>query len=375
MHGMAVKSKSGLHGICRRALLVVSLLVMLLFSSCFVYVFSSSVSPFVSGSSNRVVSSESELRAAVNDSAGPIVIAFNGDIQLSGELKIPADKDVTLTSNNDDNTGFFKLVGANGESTIFVDGTLRLAGIIITHANGDSGSGVTVNSDGTFIMSGGEISGNSAFRGDGGGVFNDGIFEMSGGMISYNTANVFGGGVFNRRTFEMSGGYITNNEATLGGGLYVQLGTFSMSGGEISYNKANRDGGGIHNQESNVNLFGGVISHNTAEGKGGGLCVSYFMDLEKVFVSDGVVFENNSADIAYNRDSAHDDLYNSHIDSNVVWTSPFKQGYNNYDISYTYGTPYDNTNGSYTLFIAAIGVAVVCIILGLAVYLKKKANK
>jgi hypothetical protein len=55
------------------------------------------------------------------------------------------------------------------------------------------------------------------------------------------------------------------------------------------------------------------------------------------YVSDGVVFSNNKAGWAYDRDAKHDEIYNSHIGNNVIWTYPFTQGYNNYDIKYTEG--------------------------------------
>jgi hypothetical protein len=83
-------------------------------------------------------------------------------------------------------------------------------------------------------------------------------------------------------------------------------------------------------------VFGGVISNNTAV-TGGGIGVAVVENLRGIFVSDGVTFSNNRATVAYNRASTHDSLYNSHIGSSVIWTSPFTQGYNNYDISYTSG--------------------------------------
>ena len=214
---------------------------------------------------------------------------------------------------------------------------------------------------GLFVMFGGEICGNNATGGAGsGGVYNVGTFKMSDGKISGNTAYV-GGGVLNAGSFSMSGGEISGNTAaTRGGGVWNKV-DFAMSGGEISGNTATDSGGGVYNEysmflfgdiiyyNSKVTLTGGKLSSNTANW-GGGIGLSYTSGvegLEQIFVSDGVVFENNCASVAYNRNSTHDALYNSQIGRRVTWTSPFTQGYNNYDIYYTMGTPIDGTdNGS-----------------------------
>jgi uncharacterized repeat protein (TIGR02543 family) len=78
------------------------------------------------------------------------------------------------------------------------------------------------------------------------------------------------------------------------------------------------------------------LSGNTASDSGGGVWVS-IANLGRLFVSDGVTFSSNRASAAYNRDSSHDTIYSAYIGNNVIWTSPYTQGYNNYDISYTYG--------------------------------------
>jgi len=358
-----------------RVLSFISLLfmVMLVFS-CFVSVFHS-VSPFALGAYS-IISNESGLRNAVDNVpfGGATVITIVCDIVLTEEFRVSYGKDVTLVSNGD--VECFKLIGVDGKSTIVVEnGVLRLDGVIITHADGASGNGVTVHPDGMLIMSAGEISGNSASRGNGGGVFNDGTFVLSGGVISGNTAYSLGGGVFNRGSFRMNGGVITGNVASFGGGMHTQLGSFSMFDGEISGNTANWDGGGMYNQESDFVLVGGVISGNIASKNGGGLCVSYFSDLEKVFIEDGVVFENNWASAAYTRDSAHNELYNSRIGRNVVWTAPFKQGYNNYDISYTWGTLYNSKNNQYALFAVAALIVVLCIVVVTSAFHRKKSKK
>jgi hypothetical protein len=253
------------------------------------------------------------------------------------------------------------------------------------------GAGGGVFNAGTFTMLGGEISGNIA--GGGGGVCNYGVFMMSGGVISGNVATEWGGGVRNFDNsyiiFTMSGGVISNNEATKGGGVYhCVYGTFSLSGdgvisnniadvgggvcidgkfnmlgGEISGNTARYRGGGLYNGKGVFMLMGGKVSDNTAtsdggglynenglfwliagqisgntatSGNGGGVWIA-ITNFHKLFVSNGVVFENNHASAAYNRAVAHKSLYQRQIGDKVTWTAPFTQGYNNYDISYTRG--------------------------------------
>jgi len=440
-----VKSKFNLYGIpSRKILLSVSLVfsIILIFSCIF----------FVFNNTSRVVSkiSENELREAVNSATEPVVIALGGDIKLTGSLLIPAGKNITLTSSS--KNGFYKLIGANGESTIIVEknGMLCLDGITVTHNSDETGCGVEVYFGGTLIMAEGVICNNTVgvrtmpdgntHKESGGGVLNSGKFEMRGGVIANNTAPGGGGGVLNNGGFSMSGGEISGNTAYYtGGGVYNNGYGFSMSGGEISGNTANRGGGvynfngkfsvnggtiygnnaeiggGVDSQHGsfimsggviygniagdkgggayvnsilgNFTMYGGEISNNTAHigggvcfdgdftmidgvisgnnaNAGGGLYVGngnfrlsggliscnmailgggVWVDIEhlnRLFVSDGVVFSNNAASAAYNRDPVHDVVYNSHIDSKVTWTKLFHQGYNNYDISYTVGSSY-----------------------------------
>ncbi|MDR0471575.1 MAG: hypothetical protein LBH79_07640 [Nitrososphaerota archaeon] len=447
---------------------VAVLFVIVLVLAPFIAEFSG-ISPFVSGASDKVISNEVELRNAVKNAVGSSVIVLEKDITLTEPLVIPTNKDITLTS-NDYNDKFFKLIGANNQTTITVNdgGALTLAGIIVTHNTGSPGRGVTVNQGGKLTMSKGIIAGNTIpydrnFRGDkdredGGGVYNCGSFSMSGGVIANNTAahgggvhvshwgsfrlsggyiinnkahytgagveveyfscmnssgsfsvsgsfsmaggvianntaQVYGGGVSNwaifdmtggliadnsgnnqgggvcvyHGSFSMSGGVITNNVARDGGGVYQFFGSdFSMSGGVISNNTA-IDGGGVYidseftmsdgeisgNTATNgggvcigngiFKLTGGKILDNTAKRNGGGICVLYG-DLDTLFVFNGAIFSNNYASTAYNRNPIHDKIYHSQIDNTVTWTTPFTQGYNNYDISYTNGTQIPTTN-------------------------------
>jgi hypothetical protein len=237
-----------------------------------------------------------------------------------------------------------------------------------------SGGGVS-NIGGGFSMSGGEIFGNSATSG-GGVCITGGNFSLTGGLISNNTAAIGGGvyiDVFAGSVAVMTGGEISYNSAGSGGGVYIanknfdfvmingtissnvatndygggvyNNGNFDMRYGVISNNKATSDGGGIYNTGT-FNTSGGVISNNNAGVNGGGIGVPELSYLDNVYISDGVTFSGNIASISYNRDSVHNELYNSHIGSSVTWTTPFTQGYNNYDISYTSNSPVNSPKPS-----------------------------
>jgi hypothetical protein len=278
--------------------IVISVLFMItsVSSSCCVSVFTG-VSPFVVGVSDKVVSNETELVAAVNGAVGFTIIALNNDIVLTDELVIPANKNITLTSTGDSK---FKLFGANGtvsyEDTIVVGnkGMLRLENIIVTHKSGVIGSGVRVNDGGTCILSSGEISGNRRIYRHGG-VYNEGAFIMTGGLISNND-----GGVFNCGILEMSGGVISNNQALLRGGGVWSIGRFIMTGGLISNNTAQNTGGGVLVSVAVGDFFGnafvmsgGEISSNVAlseTGFGGGVDVQ-----SGSFIMSGGVISNNKA--------------------------------------------------------------------------------
>jgi hypothetical protein len=169
---------------------------------------------------------------------------------------------------------------------------MLLAGVVITHAKGDSGRGVYIENKGTFILNGGEISGNRVNDFDGGGgVYNQGIFKLLSGKISDNTAFFDGGndiskggGVYNTGNFAMSDGVISDNVARFGGGVYnSEGGSFVMLDGEITRNTA-LCGGGVQyftgSVKGAVTLSGGKIFGNTAIN-------GYEHDLGVLCVDDG----------------------------------------------------------------------------------------
>jgi predicted outer membrane repeat protein len=313
----------------RAALLFLLLSLCLLLSVTF-----ADYSFFVSGEPDTVVSNETELRNAINNAqAGKsVVIALDQDITLTeSTLTIPANKDITLTSNKESELyrligtsydEFGIIVGGSSVSTITVEsnGVLKLDGISVTHTDTRMGYVITVNENGklimytglisskiggvynvgTFLMQGGEISNNSALNG--GGVRNRGIFRMSGGELSGNSAGNDGGGVYNEDTFEMSGGEISGNSGATGGGVYnwggavvgydQHRGSFTLSGGLISSNTAWR-GGGVGNHGIFV-MSGGKISNNTATVNGGGITNGQIIAKANFEMSGGEILGNNA---------------------------------------------------------------------------------
>jgi len=226
-------------------------------------------------------------------------------------------------------------------------GPFVMSGGVISNNIADIVSGgIDNNIGGDFTMSGGAVSNNTATYW-GGGISNYYKFLLFDGVISNNIARQ-GGGTYSSGIFDMIDGVISNNNAEFGGGIYLvpvadsSTPSFTMTGGVISDNTA-VDGGGIciAMDESPfiaqiVELFSGTISNNTVSNDGGGVWVAY-ANLDKLFVFDGMVFSNNRASAVYNRNPLDDALYHNQIGLNVVWTTPFTQGYNNYDLSYTNG--------------------------------------
>jgi len=287
----------------RKELLIIFSLFIMLLISPFVF---DGVSLFASGAPTIPVNDETSLRNAVSTATEPTIIALTADIQLVGSpLTIPAGSHITLT--NADDTGPWKLFGANNQNTITVNGELVLDGLNITHTG--NGRGITVNSEGIFTMISGIISGNTLPYANGGGVYNAGVFDMQGGMIINNTItgnSLSGGGVYNIGDFVVSGAncVIANNTAAVyssGGGVY-NAHNFVVSGANcvIANNTATSGGGGVYNVGSFV-VSGAncVIANNTAGlyGYGGGVYNDYIVTgpYVRFTMSNDCVIANNTA--------------------------------------------------------------------------------
>jgi pilin isopeptide linkage protein len=128
-----------------------------------------------------------------------------------------------------------------------------------------------------------------------------------------------------------------------------------MAGGTVSNNAADENGGGVYIlNKGNFIMTSGELSGNTARADGGGVWVSY-SNLPSLDVGADAIFSNNRASRAFNRNLIDDAIYFAHIHA-THWTSPFTQGYNNFDIAYTNGTPfYFSTNVSLTASKSATG--------------------
>ena len=257
----------------------------------------------------------------------------------------------TLVMNNNAAITGNQVSGAGAGVLIRNGGTFCMNGGEITNNTaGTEGGGVNNGTGGIFLMAGGIISGNScpligASRG--GGVFNSGIFTMEGGEIFGNYAIISGGGVFNAAYFTMEGGKLCGNSSGgNGGGIYNAGSERSLfiAGGEISGNFAAGSGGGIymHPVEGTAPLITvtgkSLIADNMAGHDGGGIWISFGQPC-RLEIGPDTVFSGNKASRAFNRSPADDGACSDHIAA-VRWTSPFPQGYNNYDISYTNGTPF-----------------------------------
>ena len=255
-----------------------------------------------------------------------------------------------------------------------------ISGEISNHAQSHLSRGVETTNGAVFIMEGGRITGNTATRGGGVLVGASSSFTMEGGEISGNTATVYGGGVYHRpssiegpATFIINGGRIFNNSAPNGGAIasvspaggqkHIQI-----NGGEISGNNATNNGGGVYilgpSGNNNITIRGGTISGNTAGNNGGGIYVTgtttiantitiergtisgnvatngggiFTHNYASLFVEAPVIFSNNRAATASQfRNPADNDIYLSNIHPHVAWTTPFVQGFNNFDINHDY---------------------------------------
>jgi hypothetical protein len=240
---------------------------------------------------------------------------------------------------------------------VYATGTFNMSGGTISDnvALGQFGGGGVYSGGSLFNMIGGTISGNIAPNGFGGGVYvpmtliidAEGYphypltFNMRGGKISGNEAKIRGGGVYNAGTFHLDGGTISDNTSDKGGGIcndygsaYDQPSGLFVEGGTISGNEAKTDGGGIFTTGYKVcSISGAAITGNKAGQSGGGILWLDQPMLKNLHVASDVIFSDNSAHTPYDRKPEDDGVYMANIKC-TTWTSPFRQGYNNYDISY-----------------------------------------
>jgi len=101
-------------------LILAFLLTVMLVSSVFTCIFMNNSNG--ASLTNAVhVKNETELKNAINNaSSKTVTVTLDNDITLTEPLTILANKDITLTSNKV--SGYYRLNGAEGMSTIAVEG-------------------------------------------------------------------------------------------------------------------------------------------------------------------------------------------------------------------------------------------------------------
>ena len=266
-------------------------------------------------SEGQVVNSWDALRTAINAApAGvPTLILLDRNLQASGTITIPANRQIILASNNNTNRRVITQTSGrhftvNGSLMLRQGITLRAGGVDVraggqltmtsgsivengNHATGGAvslvGSGTAASTRATFSMTGGTIRNNTAENGGGVNIGTNSRMVMTGGTIAGNTTtndvNVLshGGGGVRLSTatsvFELLGGTIENNRsARRGGGVHIGIdgAAFMMHSGTIRGNTAAQQGGGVGIASSTANhatllITGGSIENNTAASGGG----------------------------------------------------------------------------------------------------------
>jgi predicted outer membrane repeat protein len=131
--------------------------------------------------------------------------------------------------------------------------------------------------------------------------------------------------------------FFSDNETNYTGGAIQTYGVMTLQSCQFSDNKS-ANGGAVYCSAGSLDISGStVFDSNTATQDGGAIYTDY-TNLENVTVGPLVRFSNNSANPAYALAPKDDALYSAQI-HNDTFTSPFKNAYNNYDISYTDGFP------------------------------------
>lgn len=270
--------------------------------------------------------------------------AYGGGVQNRGTLTMT---DFATIRNN---TVLSDSSAAYGGGVNFGHGTIALSGnaqiinntaISITSAVYGGGiyqhGGIVTMTDNAAII-GNSVRSDAGSTAVGGGIHSGytATLNMSGNASIRDNSASIGGGVwmsYSNSVMTVSGNAsIADNSASeSGGGIHLGFdSTLQMNGGSITGNTA-RNGGGVSFASSSfANIANGTISGNTAQQRGGGI-MGVFSNLT---VGDGAVFSENRADMAFPyRNPADDSIYEQNIKGSQ-WTSPFVQGYNNFDIGY-----------------------------------------
>ena len=204
------------------------------------------------------------------------------------------------------------------------------------------GGGIHSGYNSTFYMSGSaSITENIAAAGGGVWLGYEATLNMEDEpVISHNIA-YSGGGVLvafsSTLNIKGNASIIYNSANSNGGGVLASLSYVNMNGGRVSGNTAMNGGGifgdgawGWTERASRIDIASGEISNNTAWVDGGGIMAA----LPNLTVGAEAMFWNNHASVPVPfRNPVDDAIYHQNI-FGMHWTSPFIQGYNNFDIGY-----------------------------------------
>jgi putative cell wall-binding protein len=241
-----------------------------------------------------------------------------GAITMSGDARIANNMAVAngMASHNGSYGGVFANAGANGQVAF----TLSDQATIANNISMGGSSGIAFAGSLT-LEDQSSVSGNVARNGSGGGI------SGSGNLVVKDDASV-------------SGNIAYRN----GGGIYFYGGSSSSvhieDNASISDNHAGM-------ADPNAGSWYDDKNYPDPQGDGGGISVDSRYQLPSIYTSAGVTFSNNSASRSNTHIAAADQAtYDANILSDT-WTSPFTQGYNNYDISYQMADPSINGNDFY----------------------------
>ena len=308
---------------------------------------------FNGASSNFTMSGSAVISENMTTGAGAGVINYSGSFTMSGNAVISGNTAGDGSPGSGGGGGVGNGPGAGGSGSFTMSGSAVIFGNTTT-----TGGGGGVSNNGTFFMSDSAlITENTASRG--GGVYSTNHFEITGGEISYNTAtgpigNGGGGGMyaFDRASGTMTDAVILGNTASINGGgictgQYIGGWNFPIIDTCVISDNTSQtgNGGGIYAHLSAWPDITGatLITGNTAPlGDGGAIWIDYTY-LNRLTVGEDVVFADNRASEGFFMTDPADILLH---DTNILttdFTYPFTYGYNNFDISYTFGEPYDDT--------------------------------
>ena len=220
---------------------------------------------FASTEETSVVSTEGDLKAAVNYNNANIQLA--NDINLTSPLTVSKASNVTIDLNGHRlDRGLSSEFSSKPEGrAVVVDGTADLTvkdtgeGGMITGGSSDEGAGVWIGKNATFTLLSGTISGNQSYSARGAGICNNGTLNMMGSPVvkgnvwveeacniylpAGKTINVIGpfsagamSGIRSDSMGALTSGFLVNNPGTDPAAVFFSDNAgygIRMSGGEV----------------------------------------------------------------------------------------------------------------------------------------------